>query len=261
MGNFLIVMNVREHRGCVADGVNYGAAEDSLFDDQESSLQGRRETSGIELSDLPSRISYSYRIISISVILFLFLFIIASHYDYSNSLSNPSAISSSETTLHDSHDSKTTMQKSDGDNIKPFSSLSGSSDSLDIETVIKNSDSLAVRELSIVATNEYGKFSGPYPWLQSIAGSQVIEPYKLTNLTLDGELYKKSKESSGYTFAWYFVGAKSISGGTFIDTWGVWTGDSVQVYYENTGQFKMAVAVFDDQGANLGAFSTLAIVK
>ena len=40
----------------------------------------------------------------------------------------------------------------------------------------------------VEASNEYGVFEGPYPWLQDVPGTQLVEPYKVTNFVLSGTL-------------------------------------------------------------------------
>lgn len=50
----------------------------------------------------------------------------------------------------------------------------------------------------IVASNEYGVFRGQYPFFDVYAGSQLIEPFKQTTITLHGSLV----ESGLYTFQW-----------------------------------------------------------
>ena len=40
-------------------------------------------------------------------------------------------------------------------------------------------------QMGITASNEYGIFSAPYPWLASV-GSQIVEPYKVTTLSVTG---------------------------------------------------------------------------
>ena len=40
--------------------------------------------------------------------------------------------------------------------------------------------------LTITASNEYGTFSAPYPWMNDVIGTQLVEPYKDSVLTLSG---------------------------------------------------------------------------
>lgn len=52
--------------------------------------------------------------------------------------------------------------------------------------------------LTVTASNEYGVFTGPYSWLEDVAGSQLVEPYKETTLSLSGSIV----DSGLYTFTW-----------------------------------------------------------
>ena len=128
---------------------------------------------------------------------------------------------------------------------------------LDIAAIIKNSTSISSTQLAITATNEYGKFSAPYPWLDSVEGSQIVEPYKLTKLSLSGPLFDEAK----YVYAWYITGATNVTGEAFVEEWNVWVGSSVDVYFERTGKFQLAVVLVSNDGEDLGAFVTLAIIK
>ena len=52
-------------------------------------------------------------------------------------------------------------------------------------------------EMYVEASNEYGVFEREfYPWLEDIAGSQIVEPYKQTTLTLTGSLVDSSLQVS-----------------------------------------------------------------
>ena len=42
--------------------------------------------------------------------------------------------------------------------------------------------------ITIIASIEYGKFKGPYPWLETISGSQLVKPYKETKLEVYGKI-------------------------------------------------------------------------
>lgn len=44
-------------------------------------------------------------------------------------------------------------------------------------------------ELTVTAFNEYGRFEGPYPWMDDVKGTQLIEPYRSTTLTVSGTAF------------------------------------------------------------------------
>jgi hypothetical protein len=52
--------------------------------------------------------------------------------------------------------------------------------------------------ISVTATNEYGQFTAPYAWMKDVEGTQLVEPYKDTTLTLSGDMVN----SGLYTFFW-----------------------------------------------------------
>lgn len=75
--------------------------------------------------------------------------------------------------------------------------------------------------LSLIASNEYGLFEAPYPWLAVDLGAQLVEPYKLTTLTLLGS----AVESGLYSFYWNisgfehnFVDNSTVQYVTFMET-------------------------------------------
>jgi hypothetical protein len=53
-------------------------------------------------------------------------------------------------------------------------------------------------EMSVIATNEYGRFDAPYPWMNEIEGTQLVEPFRDTQLELVGSVVA----SGQYTFQW-----------------------------------------------------------
>ena len=52
--------------------------------------------------------------------------------------------------------------------------------------------------ISLTASNEYGTFSAPYPWMTDVLGTQLVEPYKESILTLSGS----AVDSNLYSFEW-----------------------------------------------------------
>lgn len=61
------------------------------------------------------------------------------------------------------------------------------------------SDLLAI---DLIASNEYGTFKAPYPWMTDVLGTQLVEPYKTTNLTVTGT----AVDSGLYRFEWIIEG-------------------------------------------------------
>ena len=51
---------------------------------------------------------------------------------------------------------------------------------------------LSTEELRLTATNEYGVYDGPYPWLRDGSGAQLVEPLKRTTLTASGPFLNRN---------------------------------------------------------------------
>ena len=73
--------------------------------------------------------------------------------------------------------------------------------SLKVETTMTVTPSI----LTMTASNEYGVFLGPYPWMTQIVGTQLVEPFKNTTLSLSGS----SVASGLYIFTWDIAGFES----------------------------------------------------
>lgn len=73
--------------------------------------------------------------------------------------------------------------------------------SLKVETTMTVTPSI----LTMTASNEYGVFLGPYPWMTQIVGTQLVEPFKNTTLSLSGS----SVASGLYIFTWDITGFES----------------------------------------------------
>ena len=69
---------------------------------------------------------------------------------------------------------------------------------------------MAMGQVLMAATNEYGQYKGSYPFFAEFPGSQLIEPYKQTTITLSGEMV----DSSLYTFNWQIEGDEAMQTGT-----------------------------------------------
>jgi hypothetical protein len=65
-----------------------------------------------------------------------------------------------------------------------------------------SADAAATSAMNLIASNEYGTFKAPYPWMTDVPGTQLVEPYKTTTLTLTGT----AVDSGLYSFAWIIEG-------------------------------------------------------
>ena len=66
--------------------------------------------------------------------------------------------------------------------------------------VLPNGIYAKTQDLGVVATNEYGQFTQKsyYQWMNDVPGSQLVEPYKETALTIVGSYVN----SGGYAYTW-----------------------------------------------------------
>jgi hypothetical protein len=108
-----------------------------------------------------------------------------------------------------------------------------------------SSSSSSTSGYSIIATNEYGQFSGPYDWFEDLAGSQLVEPYKNTTLLLEGVV------ESSHTIKWI----------TNYDRTESYAGNPVNMVFEKPGVYEVEVTVMDESGERLAKYSTWLICK
>lgn len=101
-------------------------------------------------------------------------------------------------------------------------------------------------EISFVATNEYGQYSGIYPWLDDVPGSQIVEPYKKTTLTASGRLVSKGSS----VFFWEIEGKSDIYNGTSLTT-----------KFKDTKVRTATIHAFDGEGDYQMSYSTLLISR
>lgn len=112
-------------------------------------------------------------------------------------------------------------------------------------------ESTTTADLYIMAFNEYGSFSAPYSWLDSVSGSQIVEPYKETTLSLNGAY------ASGSTFKWALDYPSEEEATT-------WTGSDTKEILTLTepGSYSITVEAFDVKtGSFRGRYTTLLMVK
>ena len=112
-------------------------------------------------------------------------------------------------------------------------------------------ESTTTADLYIMAFNEYGSFSAPYSWLDTVSGSQIVEPYKETTLSLNGAY------ASGSTFKWALAYPSEDEPST-------WTGSDAKEVLTLTepGSYSITVEAFDVKtGSFRGRYTTLLMVK
>ena len=131
----------------------------------------------------------------------------------------------------------------------------------DINAMI-NVESLSTTKISVIAANEYGHFDGKsYPWMLDVTGTQLVEPYKNTTLTLSGS-YIKSK----YTYAWSITIESSSddsnedASASYIGT--ISSNASFQtVMFIETGIYKIGITVYSSSGDVVHTYETRLVCK
>lgn len=108
-------------------------------------------------------------------------------------------------------------------------------------------------QLIIIATNEYGIYEGPYPWLDNIPGSQIVEPYKLTTLTTSMD--SMSPKSIAF-YRWTFSENVTVVGHHNDSNTG-----QCNITIAELGNHDVTVRGFDDAGNLISSFSTLLMCK
>lgn len=116
---------------------------------------------------------------------------------------------------------------------------------------IKFSKVIGNKDLLIIATNEYGAYVGPYPWLNTIPGSQIVEPHKLTMLTAIGA---SSTKAISY-YQWSFSDKVSAELPSSSDS------GQCNITITELGNHNVTVEAYDKTNKLISSFSTLLICK
>lgn len=104
----------------------------------------------------------------------------------------------------------------------------------------------STNDIYLTAMNEYGHFDAPYPWMKDIPGTQLIEPYKTSTLTLTGNY----PATEGYSFIW-------VINDEAID----WNGPVFDLTVPEVGKFPIDIHAYDKEGNYLATYSTLLVSK
>ena len=109
-------------------------------------------------------------------------------------------------------------------------------------------ESTTTTDLYIQASNEYGAFTAPYPWLETpVSGSQLVEPYKTSTLTISGAF------ASGSTFSWNIAYPSSDNPTTWSDA-----DTQKEMILTVPGSYTMTIEAFDAKtGSFRGRYTTL----
>jgi hypothetical protein len=106
-----------------------------------------------------------------------------------------------------------------------------------------STDSSVCDSMKITASNEYGVFSAPYPYLQN--GEVLLEPYKATTVAIS---FSDDTDADDYSYSWT-IGDSAYSGSTISAT------------MTTTGTYGVSIAVTDSNSDSVCTFSQTAYVK
>jgi hypothetical protein len=112
------------------------------------------------------------------------------------------------------------------------------------------------KDFHIIASNEYGVFVGdPYPWMQDVEGTQLVEPYKTTSLTLDGTIIDKDSH--------YVWNIKLDSKVTKIENFrGTLANTANQtLVFQQVGIYTVTVVVFNKKGDQTYSYVSRLVCK
>lgn len=111
--------------------------------------------------------------------------------------------------------------------------------------MLKIADSADMKKIQ--ARNEYGVFTAPYPYLQEVQGSQIVEPYKQTTITIEGAYVTSD---FNINFLWQIEGQDTL-----------FTGPKINIMMQSTGKYEVSVHAFNKADVYLGSYSTVLWVK
>jgi hypothetical protein len=104
-------------------------------------------------------------------------------------------------------------------------------------------------DLNIFATNEYGHFTGPYPWMETSPGMQLVEPYKDSTLTLRGNYV----DAGIYKFNWIIEDYDTTE----------WSTDATTqtAVFKTPGFLNVRIQVLDSSDNVVAKYTTVFVVK
>jgi len=118
------------------------------------------------------------------------------------------------------------------------------------DNIIK--DLVTSNDITISASNEYGKFTADYPWMKDVQGTQLLEPYKMTELTLSGS-YTLTDDTK------YILVISGIDDETYKYTQ-YFNEEKVYITLKQVGKYDVSLHVFGG-GGYLATYNTRFICK
>ena len=134
--------------------------------------------------------------------------------------------------------------------------LDGTKTTKTFETGSQNVLQSSSRSFAVRATNEYGFYDGSkYPWMSDISGTQLVEPYKSTLLTLNG-----LAASDEFSYSWTIANENGLTDKTdFVNQ--IKNSNTLSVVFQNAGIYSLNVLLTNSTGAVKYSYSTRLICK
>lgn len=104
-------------------------------------------------------------------------------------------------------------------------------------------------QIGVTASNEYGIYNGPYPWLAT-AASQLVEPYKVTTLSVTG----MDTADLGVYYKWTLPSNLTTAS---VDT----RLNKCNITATAVGKYSIKVEAFDATDTLIDSYSALLICK
>lgn len=117
------------------------------------------------------------------------------------------------------------------------------------QTGVKVTSLDAYSQIGITASNEYGIFAAPYPWLAG-GGSQIVEPYKVTTLSVTG------MESADSTVHYQWTLPANLTKVNVNSR-----GNQCNITAAEVGKYYIKVEAFDVSDSLVATFSATLICK
>ena len=112
------------------------------------------------------------------------------------------------------------------------------------------------RGFTVRATNEYGYYDGSnYPWMSEISGTQLVEPYKSTLLTLNG-----LEADDEFVYSWTIVNENGLnSTKDFVNQ--NESSNTLSLVFQNAGIYALNVLLANTTGYVKYSYSTRLVCK
>ena len=112
------------------------------------------------------------------------------------------------------------------------------------------------RGFTVRATNEYGYYDGSnYPWMSEISGTQLVEPYKSTLLTLNG-----LETDDEFVYSWTIVNENGLNNTKdFVNQ--NESSNTLSLVFQNAGIYSLDILLSNTTGYVKYSYSTRLVCK